>query len=200
MSSDSSNKKRGPIAWMARNNVAANLIFLILIVGGLISSHRIKQEVFPEFSLDIISVMVPYPGASPQEVEQGILLAAEEAVSGITGIKKIRSTAKENLGYLIIELLIDAEPNKVVADVKAAIDRIRSFPENAERPEVTLLESKKEVISMVLYGDFNLKTLRYYAELSRESLLQEKDITYVELGGVLAREISINVPRDNLEK
>ena len=79
----------GAIAWMARNPVAANLIMAFLLIGGLLMGARVKQEVFPETELDMISISVPYPGASPAEVEQGIILAVEEAVRGIDGVKRV---------------------------------------------------------------------------------------------------------------
>ena len=79
---------KGPIKWMAHNHVAANLLMMILIVGGVVMGLSIKQEGFPEIDLELISVTVPYPGAGPEEVEDGILLKIEENLSGITGIKK----------------------------------------------------------------------------------------------------------------
>ncbi|HSP80361.1 MAG TPA: efflux RND transporter permease subunit, partial [Myxococcaceae bacterium] len=85
----------GPISWMANNSVASNLLMTVLLVGGLLGLGRVKQEVFPEFDLDMVMVQVPYPGASPAEVEQGILLAVEEAVRGVEGVKYVRSTAAE---------------------------------------------------------------------------------------------------------
>jgi len=76
-------KDKGPIAWMARNHVTANLLMLFFIIGGLVIGSQLKQEVFPEFELDIIQILVPYPGSSPEEIENGILLAVEDEVSGI---------------------------------------------------------------------------------------------------------------------
>ena len=89
---------RGPIAWMARNSVAANLLMLALMIGGVFFIGKTKQEVFPQFELDLVLISVPYPGASPEEVEQGVVLAIEEAVRGVDGVKELRSTAGEGLG------------------------------------------------------------------------------------------------------
>mgnify|MGYP006110876465 CR=1 FL=1 len=108
----------GAIAWMTRNSVASNLLMGILLLAGLFSVLQTKQEVFPEFSIDIISVTVPYPGASPEEVEQGIILAVEEELRGIDGIKRLNSNSSENAGSVIVELLTDAKPDKVLNDVK----------------------------------------------------------------------------------
>ena len=95
--------RHGAIAWMAGNPVAANLIMLVCLVGGLIMSTQIKQEVFPEFESDIVTVSVIYPGASPEEIEQGIVLAIEERVTGLDGVKKVTSPSVEGSGTVTVE-------------------------------------------------------------------------------------------------
>lgn len=193
-------EKRGPIAWMAGNSVAANLFMVVLVLGGLMVIPTVKQEVFPEFELDIISIAVPYPGASPSEVEQGILLAAEEAVRGLDGIKKVTASAKEGIGTVVVELMTGTNANKALQDVKNAIDRITSFPEDAERPLVQLLTNRREVISLIIYGDLDEGTLRHLGEKAREDILQQDGITTVDLLGVRPLEISIEVPLDTLRR
>jgi multidrug efflux pump subunit AcrB len=195
------NKERGPIAWMAKNGVAANMLMLVLIVGGLVTlATGIKQEVFPEVELDIVSVQVSYPGASPAEVEQAVVLAVEEAVRGIDGVKKVTSTAMEGMGTITVELLLGADKDRALNDVKSAIDRITSFPEDVERPTVSLLSNRQQVISLVLYGDVDEATLRAVAENSRRELLRDPRITFVELSGIRPLEISIEVPQAQLRK
>ena len=104
---DDPSLRKGAISWMARNGVAANLLMAgILACGILLGLLQVKQEVFPEFSLDIITVRVPYPGASPEEVEQGIVLAVEEEVRGIDGVKAVDATAAEGYGVVSVELLL----------------------------------------------------------------------------------------------
>jgi len=193
--------ERGPIAWMAKNRVAANVLMLILIVGGLVTlASGIKQEVFPEVEMDLVSTQVTYPGASPAEVEQAVILAVEEAVRGIDGVKKVTSTAMEGMGTVNVELLLGADKDRALNDVKSAIDRITSFPEDAERPTVSLLSNRQRVISLVLYGDVDEATLRAVAENSRRDLLRDPRITYVELSGIRPLEISIEVPQAQLRK
>jgi len=187
---------KGPIAWMARNTVASNLFMFVLFVGGLIGVFRTKQEVFPEFSLDLVTIAVAYPGASPEEVEQGIVLAVEEAVRGVDGVKRVTSNSAEGRGSIGVELLLDADPDKVLSDVKTEVDRIRSFPEEAERPVVTLASRKREVISLVIAGDKDLGTLHALGERARASLLDLPDITQVELYGVPPIEVSIEISRE----
>lgn len=188
----------GVIAWMARNPVASNLLMFVIIAGGLLGMFRIKQEVFPEFTLDFVIVSVPYPGASPAEVEQGIVLAAEEAVRGLDGVKRVTSTSGEGVGTVSVELLLDADPDKALNDVKAAIDRVTSFPEEAERPNVTLASRKREVISLVLAGDLELGTLHAIAERARSGMLESEEITQVEIFGVPPSEVAIELSQQRL--
>lgn len=190
----------GPIAWMVKNPVAANLIMIVLLVGGLLSLTVIKQEVFPDFDLDIVNISVPYPGASPEEVEQGIVLAIEENVRGLEGVDKVSSTANEGMASVRVELLEGADSQKVYQDIKQEVDRITTFPDEAEEPVVTLAGRKRDVIDMAIYGDVPDTVLREQAETVRERLLQDPDITQVDLSGVRDYEIRVSIPRDNLRK
>ncbi|MCH2110789.1 MAG: efflux RND transporter permease subunit, partial [Polyangiaceae bacterium] len=104
--------KRGMLAWMAQNTVASNLLMLLLIVGGLMVLPSIKQEVFPEFELDLVIVNVVYPGASPAEVEEGVILAIEEAVRDVDGLKEVRATASEGQAVVTVELLLGVDRNR----------------------------------------------------------------------------------------
>ena len=194
-------KERGPIAWMAKNAVAANVLMLILIVGGVVTlASGIKQEVFPEVEIDVVSINVIYPGASPAEVEQAVVLAVEEAVRGIDGVKKVTSSATEGQASTFVELLLNTDKDRALNDVKSTIDRITSFPEDVERPTVSLLSNRQQVISLVLYGDVDEATLRAVGENSRRALLQDPRITYIELSGIRPLEISIEVPQAQLRK
>ncbi len=189
----------GPIAWMARNPVAANLLMIVIIVAGVIGSIDAKQEVFPEFALDIITISVPYPGASPEEVEQGIVLAIEESVRGLDGVKRVNSTATEGVGAVWVELLLDADKDQVLSDLKTAVDRIQSFPEEAERPKIKVVKSPPQVISVILSGDVPLPTLHGLAERLRADVVGSGAATKVEVQGLPPREVSIEVPRETLE-
>ena len=120
------------IRWMAEHQVAANLLMIIILFAGAFGVKNIKQEVFPEMDLDLIIVAVPYPGATPDEVEESIILPIEDTISGITGIKKINATASENMGYIRIELQNDADKESVFDDVKSAVERLTTLPDEAE--------------------------------------------------------------------
>jgi multidrug efflux pump subunit AcrB len=188
----------GAIAWMAHNPVAANLIMLMLIIGGVLMLGRVRQEVFPETELDTISISVPYPGASPDEVETGIILAIEEAVRGADGVKRVTSVASEGMGRVNVELTIEAEPTKALSDIKSAVDRVTSLPRDAERPTVSLLTNRSEVISIILYGQQPPAVLRELAERARDQILTDPGITQVDLAGAPAKEIAIEIEQAQL--
>ena len=92
-------ERDGLIGWMCRNRVAANLLMVTFMVGGLLMAGRLKQEVFPEFTIDIVFVTVAYPGAGPEEVEQGVMLAIEGSVEGLDGVKRVSSSAQRGRGH-----------------------------------------------------------------------------------------------------
>ncbi len=188
------------IKWMAKNHVAANLLMMFFIAGGLIKGSSIKQEVFPEISLDKVQVTVVYPGAGPEEVEEGILLQIEDSLTGVDGIKEINSIAAEGAGTVIAEIRTDADTDIVLQDIKSAVDRITTFPEDAEKPIISKLLNRTEVISIIVYGNVSEKALREQAEQIREDLLNMPNITQVDLGGVRPYEISIEIPEENLRK
>ncbi|MDJ0766578.1 MAG: efflux RND transporter permease subunit [Myxococcota bacterium] len=190
----------GPIAWMSQNSVAANLLLAIVIIGGLLATtFKIKQEVFPEFSLDMVTVQVPYPGASPEDTEQGIVLVVEEAVRGIDGVKRVTSTAKEGLGTVNVELQLGVNGDKALMDIKNAVDRIVTFPREAEKPIVSLATPKSRVISLIISGDRDLEELNRIAEMARDELLDLDGITQVAVDGVPPLEVSIEIPQSTLE-
>ncbi len=193
-------RKEGAIAYMARNSIATNLLMLVLIGGGLFTMYTIQKEVFPEFQLDFVEVSVAYPGASPAEVEQGVLQPVEEAVRGVQGIKEIVAQANEGSGQVSIELVAGTERMKAFQDIDQAINRIRTFPDDIERPEVSLQSRQRDVLQIGLYGDADIWTLRQIAERLRTILLSNPEITQVELNNVPEFETRVEIPRLNLQK
>ena len=158
-----SRESRGPVAYMARNGVAANLLMFFILAGGLFALRGLVQEVFPEVSLDRINIAVPYPGATPDEIEESIIVKIEEQIEGVEGIKQIRSTASEGRGSVVAELNLGEDVSRALDDIKARIDRIQTFPAGAERPEVTELTNRQSVIRIVLYGDVSERSLKELA-------------------------------------
>ena len=190
----------GAIRWMAHNHVAANLLMMVFIVGGLVMARSVKQEVFPEVSLDRIQVSVPYPGAAPEEVEDGIVLKVEESLTEVDGIKEIQAEASEGMAAVTATVREGEDPDLVLQDIKNAVDRITTLPEDAEEPVISKLLNRREVISVVVYGDLSARALREQAERIRDDLLEEPGITQVDLSGVRPYEISIEVPEENLRR
>ncbi|PCJ62967.1 MAG: cobalt-zinc-cadmium resistance protein [Planctomycetota bacterium] len=190
----------GAIAWMANNSVTANLLMLVCLFGGIFALFNMKQEVFPEFDVEAMQVSVIYQGASPEEVEDGILLPLEEAIDGLEGIDKVWTTAREGVGTVIIKAFVDANFNKLVDEVQREVDRIRTFPLDAERPQIKIFSLERNVLSVVLFGDAEEKSLHEMAESFRTHLLQDSIITQVDLSGVRPLEISIEISQANLRK
>ena len=189
---------KGAIAWMAANPVAANLLMLVFIIGGLYQGLQIKQEVFPSFDLDMVTINASYPGASPAEIEQGVILPIENAVSDIDGVKEISSRAAEGSGSVYVSMLIGIDAKKFTQDIQSAVNRIRTFPDDVETPRVYLNTRRRQVLSLMVYGDEEEAVLRTLAENIRDRLLRSENITQVELSGAPAYEISIQVPQSAL--
>ena len=157
-------------------------------------------EVFPELETDMVTVRVPYRGASPAEAEEGVCIRVEEAIASIEGIKRIRSTASENLGTVTIELEEDADDREVLDDIKAAVDRIETFPVETEKPVVSEVDTRRRVITIVLHGEASEKTLKALAERVRDEITALEGISQVEIAGVRNYEISIEVSEEALRR
>ena len=192
--------RRGPIAWMARNSIAANLLMIILLGGGVWSALVIQKEVFPESQLGVVEVTVGYPGASPSEVEQGILRPIEGAVRGVDGIQKITSEAREGRGEVLIELVGGQQRIKAFQDIDQAISRIRTFPDQIDQPEVRLQSEQREVMQVAIYGPIDVWALRKLAEQLRDTLQANDQITQVELRRVPQYVTHVEIPRQRLRE
>ena len=191
---------RGSIGWMANNPVAANLLMVVLLVGGLLMGLRARQEVFPLFDLDIVTVTVPTPGATPEEMEKGVVQAIEEAVQGLDGVDEVTAMAREGTATVTIQALEDADGNRLLQDVKAAVDRITTFPKESESPQIALKSTRHEVLTLVLTGTDDPLVLREWAEIIRDELSQHKEITQVALDGVRAHEVLVEIDQDTLRR
>ncbi len=189
---------RGLIAWMARHPVAANLLMLLIVIAGTSSALTMKQEVFPLIELDVLEVRVAYPGAAPDEVEEAIAQKIEEQIEGVDGIDRVTSIAAEGVGVVRIELSRGAYPPTKLDEVKAAVDRITTFPDEAERPEVKQLITRQRVIELAVYGDAPEATLREMAYRIKDDLSGMPGISLVQVARVRDYEISVEVPNDVL--
>ncbi len=190
--------EHGIIAWLVRHRVAPNLLMLMLIVGGLLMSREIKQEVFPEFELDMVVVSVVYPDSSPEEVERGIVLAVESAIRGVDGISEINATASEGSARLLISLEEGIDRQKALDDVIQEVDAIDTFPEDAEDPKVVLASRRRQVLYVNLYGDVTDSALRDLGMMVRDRLLLQPGISQIDLQATRDPEIRVEVPLANL--
>ena len=186
------------IRWMAEHKVAANLLMIIILLSGLMGVMNIKQEVFPEFELDFIVVAVPYSGATPEEIEKSILLPIEDAVGGIDGIKKVTGTAKEGMGSFRIEILNGVDKNSVFEDVKTAVERLASLPDDAEEPQVQQPRLRREVLNITIYGDAPGRSLIEQAQIVRESLLSHPEISQVDIEQRRGFEMTVQISKSSL--
>ena len=189
------------IAWFARNHVAANLLMVSILIAGLFSlSSKIPLEIFPSFALDVINVNVSLRGATPEDVEQSIAIRIEEAVQDLEGIEQISSRSSEGSAAINIDIDPDYDAREMLADIKARIDAINTFPIDAQKPIVALAERKREVISVTVASDYSEKEIKEFAEQVRDDLLNISGVTQIELSGVRNYEISIEIPQDILRQ
>lgn len=190
----------GMIAWFARNNVAANLFMWILIVGGIWGALSIQKQVFPNIEVNYISVRVPYLGAAPQEVEQGVILKVEEAIKDLEGIKQITSRASEGMGTVTIEAEEDYDIQNLLDEVKVQVDAIPSFPGNTEKPVVYRQKFQQDVLWVSVYGDASERELKEFAKGLRDDIANLSGISSVQVVGDRNYEISVEVSEYVLQK
>jgi multidrug efflux pump subunit AcrB len=187
------------IRWFANNHVAANLLMAIIIVAGAMSALSIKQEVFPEITMEMVTIQVPYLGATPAEVEEAVCVRVEEKIQGIDGIKKITSTATEGVGTVTVEFQRGVDIRKALDDIKAEVDRITTFPAETEKPIISQVEATQQVIDVVMFGDIDERTLKTLADNVRDDLLALPEITFATSVGTRPYEISIEVSERDLQ-
>ena len=193
-------ERKGVLAWFAANHVAANILMVLIITAGLLAIFSARMEVFPELSFDMINISVPYRGASPADVEEGVLLRVEESLAAVEGIKRMTSTAGEGIGSTLVEVEEYADATEVIDEIKAAVGTITTFPKETLKPIISELKTRHKVISMVIYGDVTEKTLRKLADQIRDDLTMMENISQVGIAGVRPYEISIEVSEENLRR
>lgn len=191
---------KAAVDWFAKNSVAANLLMILILGGGLFMIPQIRMEVFPEFSADMINISVIYRGAAPEEVEEAVNVRIEEAVQGLEGVKRVTSVASENRGTVSIEALNGADIRKLLDDVKARVDAIDTFPAETEKPIITEVIPRRQVINIAVSGPASERTLKAIGEQVRDDLSAIEGITQVELTNARPYEISIEVSETDLRR
>ena len=190
----------GIIAWFSRNSVAANLLMIFILVGGLLTIQTINKQMFPQVKINWISYNAPYPGAAPQEVEEGITIKIEEALETIQGLKRVITYSNRNFSNGWFEVELDYDPQVVLEEVKSAIDSISSFPDGMERIKVEREKFRQEVMYLSLYGDLSNSELKELGRKVHNEIQQLPMVNISELYSGLAYEISIEVSKDKLRE
>ena len=190
---------RGPIGFMVRNGVAANLLMVLIAAMGFVGLTGIVQEAFPVLPLDAVEVLVEYPGATPNDVEQSIVLAVEERVGAFDWVSEMSAVAAEGLASVIVRLKTGADAGEALSDVEAAVDTIRTLPARAERPEVRVMTSRQSVIRLVLYGNVSERALKELAYRTEDEIARLPAVSSVETTGVRPYEILIETPLHRLQ-
>ncbi len=188
------------IAWFAGNRVAANLMMMFIVVAGIASLGSIDQKTFPDIEVDIIQIVVPYLGAAPEEVEEGVCIRIEEEIHGIEGIDRINSNANEGACGVIVELVANTSTDRALSEIKNAVDGITTFPEQTEKPIVSHYTIKRNALKLALSGDVGERALRLWGERIRDEIAALPGVTQVELQGARDYEISIEVPEVSLRR
>ena len=142
------NTHKGLIAWFARNHVAANLLMFVIILTGIVSVLTVRTQLMPNLEFDRVNIDVPFPGASPGEVESGVVSRLEEAVRGIEGIDEMRSFSRESMGSVRLDIEMGYDIQVVLDEVKMAVDRIASLPESTEKPSIYRNQRQRGAINV----------------------------------------------------
>ena len=191
---------RSAIEWFARNSVAANLLMVLIMGSGLFLLPGIRLEILPEFSESRIHISMVYRGAAPAEVEEAICVRIEEAVHGLDGIKRITSTASENMGTVNIQVETGTDLRTLLDDVKVQVDAITTFPAETEKPIIREIVNHSQVISIAISGPTDEKTLKTLGEQVRDDIAHIAGITQVEIKGARPYEIAIEVSEKDLRR
>lgn len=190
----------GIIAWFARNPVAANLLMLVIIAVGLGSAFTIQRAIFPAFNLELIFINVPYPGAAPEEVEQGVVLKIEEAINDLEGIKRVESDALESMARVMIEPQDGVPIGKLYNDVQNRIDGISTFPEEAEEPILIQPDLLFAALTLQISGPLDERSMKALAEDLRRDLLAYPEVSSAEIVGARDYEISVEISEQLLRE
>lgn len=191
------------IAFFVRNGVAANLLMLAIAFAGAYSliSGKIPLEVFPEFESRVISVSVPYRGATPEEVEESVVIRIEEAIATVEGIEEIISKSSSTGGTVAITVEDDYEIRDVRDQIEAQVNSITDFPPgDAESVSVREMQSARWVIGVVLSGDLSERDLVKLGRKVRDDLTNSSDITSASMQGVRPFEVRIEIDEAALQR
>lgn len=188
------------VAWFTRNHVAANLVMAMLVIGGLMTLPSIRRTAFPDLDPETISISVIYPGATAAEVEESIIIKIEEAVQGVDGVKRVTSRASENIGSVTVEIQDGEDIKDVTDDIKAEIDAITTFPDEAEEPVIREGKVQERVVTLLVTGNMDERDLRGLTDNLRDEIVALPQVTKADVSAAREYEISINVREGDLRR
>jgi multidrug efflux pump subunit AcrB len=191
---------KGLIAWFTRNPVATNLIMILVFFAGALSLSNISKEMFPRTELRMVSVLAPYPGAAPVEVEKGVILPMESALEGLQGIKKITSEAKRDMASIRLEIEPNEDINEVMTQIENRIDGITNLPDDLEKPTVQRVQMNLWALGVSVYGEMTERQKKLVGDEVYDELLALPPVKEVQLWGAGQYEISIEVREDRLKE
>lgn len=186
------------IQYFTKHAVLVNLGILLFLLFGFFAGKSLTSTFFPQQDVRFILVEAVYPGASPIEVEEGVVLKIEESLKGTKGVDRVTSISRENLGTVTVELLPNRDPNVVLQEVKNSVDRISSFPTNLERIVVFKQEPLNQVGQIALKGEVTPTTLKSTLDAFEDALLSYNGLSQLQLSGYTEPEIQIGVKEDDL--
>ncbi|EHQ58110.1 cation/multidrug efflux pump [gamma proteobacterium HIMB55] len=190
----------GPITWFIKNPIAGNLLMVLLIIGGFASIPKLDKQFFPTPEINQIEIRMEFRGASPSEVEEQISVRIEEAIHDLNGIEELRSTSREGLATVMVEVESDYPTQKLTNDINTRVDAIRTFPSDAERPTVTELTYRHQMGRVQIYGDLSEREMKQLGETLRDELVRQPWVSIVELQTARPYEVSIEVSEDSLQR
>ena len=200
MSPDNGNHKEpsGPLAYMAGNSVAANLLMWAIIAAGLVSLTGLEREAWPTVPFYHVEVSMVYPGATPEEIEESIVVKIEDQVSGLDDVKAVKSVAAPGMASIRIQMDSGTDMAQALDDIESAVNRIQSFPARAERPQFREMTNRQSMMRLIVYGDVSERSLKELAYQIEDELTTLPSVSQVEVSGVRKYEISIEVPLHRL--
>ena len=188
------------IRWFANNSVAANLLMIVLVLGGISGALTTNQEEFPNFDVKVINVFVPYLGAAPIEAEKAVCVRIEEAIEGVEGIEKVYGTAVEGGCSVASQLYSDADDISASNEIKSRIDSINNLPIETEKPNVSKVAFTRRVLQIALFGDATERELKELGRSLRDKIAAVEGISQVAVEYTRPYEISVEVSEETLRR
>ena len=191
-------ERPGPLAYMASNGIAANLLMMGIVAAGLVSLTGLEREAWPITPFYHVEISMAYPGATPEEIEESIVVKIEDQVSGLDDVKAVKSLAAPGIASVRVQMDSGTDMNRALDDMESAVNRIHSFPAGAERPTFREMDNRFSMIRLIVHGDVSERSLKELAHRVEGDLTTLPSVSQVEVSGVRDYEISIEVPLHRL--